>query len=91
MPFAGFLLGASRYAQRIYYRVNKLLAYLNFNSCVSVILLHVSSYSALIPSLIAPFDAQKTGCIIPVFLRVIIRWFMHESWIEVIPKNGVLY
>ena len=50
----GFLLGASPHTQR---SVNKLLsclihAFLSF-------LLHVPSYSALIPSLIAPVDFAK--------------------------------
>ena len=52
-PFAGFLLGAPT-TQR---SVNKLLAC--FIQAFLSFLLHVSSYSALIPSLIAPFDVQK--------------------------------
>ena len=35
-------------------------------------------YSALIPSLIAPFDVQKNGLHHSV-LRAIIRWFMDRS------------
>ena len=71
--FAGFLLGASPHAQR---SVNKLLACL-IHAFLSF-LLHVSSYSALIPSLIAPFDMQKNGLHHSV-LRAIIRRFMDRG------------
>ena len=36
-------------------------------------------YSALIPSLIVPFDVQKTDCAHHSVLRAIIRWFMDRS------------
>ena len=72
-PFAGFLLGASPHAQR---SVNKLLAC--FIHAFLSFLLHVSSYSALIPSLIAPFDVQENGLHHSV-LRAIICWFMDQS------------
>ena len=74
----GFLLGASPHAQR---SVNKLLACL-IHAFLSF-LLHVSSYSALIPSLIVSFDVQKTDCIIPFCERYYVG-----LWIEVIMENG---